>query len=246
MFFSLCCLKQNILTLCFNFEYVSWFYFLFRGYSIFKINAPLGGTSNHIKKEVLIRCGYWDSYNVTEDLELSVVLTKLAFKIRFINSFTEEQCVYNLKCWFFQRRRWMKGYYITYLQNFFKFNVFDLKNMFYFHGIVGFSAFGFLVLPCLYFYFFINKNQIYCLSYLFYFSNILTILFVVSCVILPISFVFVCLNKKNAINLLLIAISYPLYFILHFFCSIWSFIEIFKCPYKWNKTIHDKPKEVYS
>jgi cellulose synthase/poly-beta-1,6-N-acetylglucosamine synthase-like glycosyltransferase len=234
--------KKNLLTLCFNFEYVSWFYFLFRGYSSLKINCPLGGTSNHILKNALLRCGYWNSFNVTEDLELSILLTKFNFKIRFLNSFTQEQCVYTLKSWFKQRIRWMKGYYLSYFSNLFNFSIFDFKNFIYFHFIVGFSACGFILMPLIFLIIYFNFNNIgffLNINVFSFISYFLSIIFFLVCIIFPLLLVLTKIKAKNIFNICKIFISYPLYFILHFFSSIFAIIDLIKRPYFWDKTKHN-------
>lgn len=74
---------------------------------------PLGGTSNHIRRTALndIRQDmFWDSYNVTEDADLSFRLSAQGWDIGYITPPTQEEAVSRLKPWTHQRTRWMKGF----------------------------------------------------------------------------------------------------------------------------------------
>ncbi len=75
---------------------------------------PLGGTSNHIRRSALDsvrhKALYWDSYNVTEDADLSFRLSAKGWDIGYITPPTQEEAVSQLKPWTHQRTRWMKGF----------------------------------------------------------------------------------------------------------------------------------------
>src|SRR3712207_8847737 len=43
--------------------------------------SPLGGTSNHIRRDLLLSVGGWDPYNVTEDADLGVRLARCGLKV---------------------------------------------------------------------------------------------------------------------------------------------------------------------
>ncbi len=75
---------------------------------------PLGGTSNHIRRSALESVRYkdmfWDSYNVTEDADLSFRLSAKGWGIGYITPPTQEEAVAKLGPWTHQRTRWMKGF----------------------------------------------------------------------------------------------------------------------------------------
>lgn len=75
---------------------------------------PLGGTSNHIRRSALEsvrhKTLFWDSYNVTEDADLSFRLSANGWGIGYITPPTQEEAVSRLKPWTHQRTRWMKGF----------------------------------------------------------------------------------------------------------------------------------------
>ncbi len=106
---------QNLLTRVFTAEYSLWFDLVLTGLQSIHAPIPLGGTSNHFKKVDLQKMKGWDSFNVTEDCDLGMRLVKQGFQTAVINSTTLEEANSNLKNWFAQRSRWIKGYIQTYL-----------------------------------------------------------------------------------------------------------------------------------
>ena len=61
---------QNRITQWFTAEYVTWFAHFLPGLVALGAPMPLGGTSNHMRADVLRELGAWDPYNVTEDADL--------------------------------------------------------------------------------------------------------------------------------------------------------------------------------
>ena len=107
--------STNWLTRQFTLEYA----FLFRVWLPFLTRLglpfPLGGTSNHIRREVLDLTQGWDAYNVTEDADLSFRMAGLGYKIGYIPLPTREEAVENWHAWRYQRARWIKGFLQTWL-----------------------------------------------------------------------------------------------------------------------------------
>ena len=106
---------QNMLTRWFTSEYSMWFDLLLPGLDTAGIPIPLGGTSNHLRADVLRDLGAWDPYNVTEDADLGIRLHKAGWKTTVIESTTYEEANSNVYNWIRQRSRWVKGYIQTYL-----------------------------------------------------------------------------------------------------------------------------------
>jgi len=75
----------------------------------------LGGTSNHFRKEVLLDLGAWDPYNVTEDADLGVRLSRAGYRSEVMDSLTLEEANSDFVNWAKQRSRWYKGYLQTFL-----------------------------------------------------------------------------------------------------------------------------------
>lgn len=71
---------------------------------------PLGGTSNHFRREPLAALGGWDAYNVTEDADLGFRFAAHGFRCGLLTRPTWETAPRRLKDWLPQRARWLKGY----------------------------------------------------------------------------------------------------------------------------------------
>lgn len=105
---------QNLLTRIFTAEYSLWFDLILTGLQSIDAPIPLGGTSNHFKIEALKKLGGWDPFNVTEDCDMGIRLFKNGYKTAIVDSTTYEEANSDLKNWFWQRTRWIKGYIQTY------------------------------------------------------------------------------------------------------------------------------------
>ncbi len=107
--------QQNVLTRWFTAEYSSWFDLVMPGLQQSKAPLPLGGTSNHFRTEILRALGAWDAFNVTEDCDLGLRLSRYQLKTAMLDSTTYEEANSQVKNWLRQRSRWIKGYMQTYL-----------------------------------------------------------------------------------------------------------------------------------
>lgn len=105
---------HNLLTKLFTAEYSLWFDVILTGLQSIETAIPLGGTSNHFRKDALLKLGGWDPFNVTEDCDLGARLFKEGYKTAVIDSTTLEEANSRLKNWIRQRSRWIKGYIQTY------------------------------------------------------------------------------------------------------------------------------------
>ncbi len=76
---------------------------------------PLGGTSNHFRREVLDQIGAWDPYNVTEDADLGIRISRHGYAIGVLAHPTFEEAPASASIWLKQRTRWFKGWYQTWL-----------------------------------------------------------------------------------------------------------------------------------
>ena len=104
---------DNWLTRQFTLEYAAlfhvWVPFLVR----LNLPFPLGGTSNHMRRDALEAVGGWDAHNVTEDADLSFRLAAHGYNIGYIHPPTQEEAVSIIDDWKLQRARWIKGYIQT-------------------------------------------------------------------------------------------------------------------------------------
>ncbi|MDQ6782513.1 MAG: glycosyltransferase [Actinomycetota bacterium] len=101
---------QNLLTRWFTLDYRMWFTQLLPGLSQLGAPIPLGGTSNHFRRETLLEVGAWDALNVTEDADLGVRLHRRGYRTGVVESTTYEEANSDLVNWIKQRSRWYKGY----------------------------------------------------------------------------------------------------------------------------------------
>ncbi|HAG99178.1 MAG TPA: glycosyl transferase, partial [Ktedonobacter sp.] len=108
---------QNLLTRWFTAEYSLWFDLILPGLQQAKLAIPLGGTSNHFPTQILRALGGWDAFNVTEDCDLGLRLSRYQMETVVLNSTTYEEANSKFKNWIRQRSRWIKGYMQTYLIN---------------------------------------------------------------------------------------------------------------------------------
>ena len=106
---------QNIITKWFAIEYGMWFSQFLPGLVQLGAPIPLGGTSNHFRRDVLLELGAWDPFNVTEDADLGIRLHRAGYRSGVIDSITYEEANSDFVNWIKQRSRWYKGYAQTFL-----------------------------------------------------------------------------------------------------------------------------------
>ena len=106
---------ENIVTRWFATEYRTWFTQFLPALSSVDAPIPLGGTSNHIRRDLLVQMGAWDPYNVTEDADLGIRLRRCGFRVAVVDSITYEEANTDAVNWVKQRSRWYKGYAQTWL-----------------------------------------------------------------------------------------------------------------------------------
>ena len=106
---------QNMLTRMFAFEYLALFSGMLPFLAANQRILPLGGTSNHFRRSVLMEAGKWDPYNVTEDADLGTRLFRLGYRVGMLSKPTLEDAPPSLYQWLPQRTRWFKGWMQTWL-----------------------------------------------------------------------------------------------------------------------------------
>lgn len=106
---------QNRITRWFALEYATWFRSLLPGLVALRMPIPLGGTSNHFRTHQLRELGAWDPYNVTEDADLGIRLSRAGYRVGVLQSITLEEANSDFINWIKQRSRWYKGYLMTWL-----------------------------------------------------------------------------------------------------------------------------------
>ena len=106
---------ENIITRWFATEYAMWFRQFLPALAAVNAAIPLGGTSNHIRRDVLVGLGAWDPFNVTEDADLGIRMRRQGFRVAVLDSITLEEANTDFVNWIKQRSRWYKGYAQTWL-----------------------------------------------------------------------------------------------------------------------------------
>jgi glycosyltransferase XagB len=103
----------NWIARLFAAEYAGHFGVLLPAIARLGLPVPLGGTSNHFRREILQQSGGWDAFNVTEDADLGIRLGRLGHRIATFDSYTSEESTTTVGAWLRQRGRWMKGWMQT-------------------------------------------------------------------------------------------------------------------------------------
>ncbi|WP_454683208.1 glycosyltransferase [Ancylobacter moscoviensis] len=108
-------LADGWITRQFAAEYAAYFDVMLPMLGAYGLPLPLGGTSNHFRREALEGVGAWDPFNVTEDADLGVRLAAAGWRTAVIASTTDEEAPRRLPAWMRQRTRWYKGWMQTLL-----------------------------------------------------------------------------------------------------------------------------------
>jgi len=99
----------------FTIEYSALFDAILPAVARLRLPVPLGGTSNHFRREALLQSGGWDPFNVTEDADLGFRLARHGWSTEILSSTTWEEAPIQFHQWLRQRSRWLRGWMQTYL-----------------------------------------------------------------------------------------------------------------------------------
>ena len=235
------------LTRFFSLEYKLLFDFLLHGLQSLNMPLPLGGTSNHISIAHLRELGEWDPFNVTEDADLGIRLAALGLHTEMLDSYTMEEATEAMPAWLRQRSRWIKGYMQTWLVHIRSpiklYKTIGARGFWGFQFFIGFASLSFLTAPiiwllALFWWIFPEK---------FLFPEWLIFLSIANLLINFLShwfMMFFCLRVQKKINykMLLAAIFYPLYLLLHSVASYIALRQLIEKPHFWEKTMHGASK----
>lgn len=105
--------RTNWLARVFTIEYASWFRGTLAGAAALDLVVPLGGTTLFFRRDKLEEVGAWDAWNVTEDADLGVRLTRRGYRTQMLDTVTHEEANCRLVPWVKQRSRWLKGFAMT-------------------------------------------------------------------------------------------------------------------------------------
>jgi len=234
--------NYNWLTAMFSIEYAILFERLLVGLENLNMPITLGGSSNHFKTDYLKRLGGWDAYNVTEDADIGIRLKRNNFRVKVINSYTQEEAPISIRSWLKQRTRWIKGF----IQTFFV----HMRNPIRLYHDLGLK--GFLTVLILLFIcngYFILTPIIIPLTVLmligwlkisYYHSLIIS---VQSCIALFVGLITLIWSAALFRNTLAFKYkkliwAYPSYFLLHAIAGACAIYQIVSNLHYWNKTEH--------
>ncbi len=243
---------QNLLTILFTAEYSLWFDLILPGLQTLYSIIPLGGTSNHFKTDILKSIHGWDAFNVTEDCDLGIRLSKLGYATEIIDSYTMEEANSKLSSWFKQRSRWIKGYmqsYIVHMRNpvkFIKQN--GLRKTIILTLVIGGKVLLNFINPImwivtiLYFVFTPITGHFIRLLFpqaIFYMS--LTSLIIGNFLYFYLYLIALIKTKKG--HLVLYTVFIPFYWLMMSYSSMIALKELFTAPHLWHKTKHGLMKK---
>lgn len=255
---------ENYLTRMFTLEYSYWFDYMLPGLDSLKVPIPLGGTSNHFKFDKLMELGGWDAFNVTEDADLGLRAYAKGYKVTVLDSTTYEEANNEFYNWIRQRSRWIKGYmqtYLVHMRNPLKLiKKIGWKGFFGFQFFIGGTFFTFLVYPILLlfliFYFLLTSNfsanlmgeanfQILDETFKILFPDWLIILAVFNFFVGNLIMIYVnmiAVFRRRTYNLILYAISNPVYWLMHSIAAYKGLFQLISKPFYWEKTNHGLTK----
>lgn len=234
-------IKDSWLAKQFALEYAALFHVWLPFFSKLGLPFPLGGTSNHMRRETLEQSGIWDAHNVTEDADLSFRLAALGQKIGYITPPTKEEAVSSLGAWNDQRSRWMKGYLQTWVTH--MHHPLEPKSLF---GLCRFLSLqltiAYVVLAALVFTPFVFSACIYLgvysiTAWALPFSAIHFTAFGLS-LIAGIGIAMLGAYRAGQNRLILWALTMPAYWLFLFWPTLRAIAELQTRPFHWHKTEH--------
>jgi glycosyltransferase XagB len=231
---------ENMLTRCFALEYANLFDIALPALQRLGIPIPLGGTSNHLRVSALRELQAWDPYNVTEDADLGIRLAMRGKRTQMLESVTLEEATPQLRLWFNQRSRWIKGYAHTWLITMRR-PIHCLRTL----GWRAFAGFHLMIgLPCLVFLLapFWWVGSLLWVSGLIQLPALPASLMQLSLAIFAFGFMLhlasglLCMKRWR--NMRLAVTLFPFYWFLHSFASFKALWQLIRRPHYWEKTPH--------
>ncbi len=238
---------QNLLTRLFTAEYSLWFDLVLTGLQTINAPIPLGGTSNHFRTKDLHHLKGWDAFNVTEDCDLGLRLVKHGYQTAIIDSQTLEEANSDVKNWFYQRSRWIKGYIQTYFVHMRKAKTFiqrwNLFQLVTFQLLVGGKVLSMFINPLMWFItltYFIFRSQfgpfieslypssvLYMAFFSFVFGNFLYLYYyMIGC------------YKRGHDDLIKYVFFVPIYWLGMSVAAWYAVYKLITAPHHWFKTQH--------
>ena len=241
--------RFNLLTRWFAAEYSAWFDLCLPGLAALRTVIPLGGTSNHFKTQVLRDLMGWDAYNVTEDCDLGVRLTRAGYETRMVQTTTWEEACCDPHFWIRQRTRWQKGYIQTFVVHTREplklLRELGLRNFIHFFLLIGGSIISSLLNPIFWImalvWFIFRPTGVEALFPGWVFAMSAFCLFVGN-------FAFLYLNllgcyRRRYDSLMWANLLTPIYWAMMSISGWRAFLQFFSNPFHWEKTQHGLSKK---
>ena len=222
-------INDNFLTRWFALEYAIWFNFVMQGLAKLGHPLPLGGTSNHVKTSALKEVGGWDAFNVTEDADLGLRLSRFGYKSAAINSLTREEAPNEVWPWIKQRTRWIKGFMQTFIV--------QMREPRFCPSLTFFIGAAPLI--------FLATLPMLAAAPFFAMPNWLLYLSVFNLAYSAISHVAYCVIAKDELPskyLFWPALTFPLYCVMHIIAAYRALYQLVAAPSYWDKTTHGRAK----
>ena len=108
----------KILQSLFALEYHILFRFLLPAWIVLGAPAPLSGSANFFRTDILKQLGGWDKFNLTEDADIGIRFKRFGYSIGMLDTGSLENAPNNYKDWFWQRTRWSSGHFQTLMVHF--------------------------------------------------------------------------------------------------------------------------------
>jgi cellulose synthase/poly-beta-1,6-N-acetylglucosamine synthase-like glycosyltransferase len=237
--------EENWITALFAAEYAGLFGLLLPMLARLRAPMPLGGTSNHFRTAALREVGHWDAYNVTEDADLGVRLSRLRYRTGMLASETYEEAPITLDAWMVQRTRWLKGWMQTFIvhNRSLKRFVADIgwRNFIFFEIYVGS-----LIVSSLLHTVFLASLVVRGLVGLW--PNIDNPVDVAYVTVLVVGYGGTCLlviaglARRRAFHLMPYQLLLPVYWIMHSIAALRAAHQLLVRPYFWGKTAHGRTR----
>lgn len=231
--------RRNPLTRLFSMEYAFWFDLMLPGLARLKLPIPLGGTSNHIRTDVLREVGGWDAWNVTEDADLGLRLSLMGYQVDMADSTTWEECPAEPWAWTMQRTRWLKGYLLTALiytrRPVDALRKFGLSGMVSLLGIVVGTPVVFMLWPFAFLLALAGMTGMHAGGLDAQTAGAAAAAMWAVAAIMAAVMLIAAYRRRMSWS---IAVIVPLYWLLHAFAGWRGLLQLIRAPYKWEKTAH--------
>lgn len=237
---------ENLLTKLFAIEYSALFRLFLPALRRLRIPIPLGGTSNHLRLDVLREVQGWDAYNVTEDADLGIRLAYYGYTTELLPSLTREEATLTLNAWLRQRSRWIKDYIQTWLV--YMRNPLDLfkqlgpQGFFGFQLFVGAPAITFLLAPLFWSLSLLMLSGLAPALHLPDWVMACCAITLVTGFALQWATAVIATRREGWSGMQTAQLAYPVYWILHSLACLKALWQLVFRPHYWEKTQHGQSR----